>query len=238
MHHYTTTTVDSKGNVQVQHHTEKVVTYRNVRPLKYTSWEEAGNSIRIPNDTTMFHAIVVPKYKLDDDAIVCLQQMREYMLQEALTHDVHASAWTSFTVEGLERSFCGPATKDKVCVADFFQSWYGRLLWVVFALLGYQAAYESIFAASGERVMLTVVKRVSMSDKLRCKYREQDQAAAESTFRKEGGVLQIPMVLEQQQFATPQSQFLMPGYAPENQYNMKLSPELEMFAKQQNIQPN
>ncbi|KAH0786676.1 hypothetical protein GPJ56_009419 [Histomonas meleagridis] len=239
--HYTTTTVDSKGRVHVHHHTQKVVTFRNARELKYTSWEEEGNSIRITNNTTMFHAIIIPSYKLDDDTKESLGNLREYMRYEALQHDVHASVSTSFSIDGLERSFCGSATQDSVPIMNFYQSWYGRTLWVFFALLGYQSAYESFYSASGERLQLTVVKRISMTDKLRCHYKELDQTAAETTFRAADGVqtfqqpLFVPMAQPFQQIENP---YVMAGYAPENPYQEQLTPELQKFAQEQNIQTN
>ena len=192
-YHYRTRVVRTKNGTSTRR--EKVVTYRAKRALRYSTWEEKGNSIRM-KETDVIHAVCTVHYKLDDSAKSALSDLRHTMYRLALSHDVYASVGNSFFVPGLKESVVGTLNEEKDCVMSFYQTGWGRLFWIIFLVLGYQSAYESIWCQKGERMKLRLKKAISCNNQYHCTYGNEDGEAARDTFRFESGTVIIdPSIL-------------------------------------------
>ena len=179
-YHYETRTVHSGKKTSTRR--EKVVTFRSKRALPYQTWEEKGNSIRL-KETDVIHAVCVPKYKLDESAKSELSNLRHIMYRLALSHDRYASVSNTFETPGLKESVVGTLSEDKDCVLSWYQTGLGRFFWVIFTIIGYQSAYESIWNQKGERMRLRLKKAISMGGHYRCRAGQEDEFAAKDTFR-------------------------------------------------------
>lgn len=178
-YHYKTTVVrNSKGT---HNRTTKVVTFKDMKPFPYTSWEEKGTSINV-KDATIIHALCSVSFRFDDSAKEGLNEFKNYMKNLAETHDEFSNVGFSRTVPGLKESLVGTLSEQIGCISSFYQSKMGRLLWFVFCAIGYQSSFESIWCQDGERMKVKLIKAISCGDKLRCQYDDVDNEAADNTF--------------------------------------------------------
>lgn len=236
--HYTTR--DSNG--RVSHHTrtrrERVTTWHGSGTLKYSSWEEDGNSIRIGTHNVL-HAVAIATYKLDKSAKKGVESLRGHMRAQALAHDRYATVSNSFIVNGLIDSVCGTTEKEIPDIMRFYQSCIGRFLWVFFLVIGYQSAYESFWCASGERVVLKLKKKISMKEgKYRCKFNHEDGEAIETTFKMEDGskfITEMPLV--QGNFDYYFSQYPSVNAIDVSQINQPMMPQQMAAQPQITVQP-
>lgn len=105
------------------------------------------------------------------------------MLAQARTKDVEQSIYPKFTVPNLRESVCENLSEPPTCIYQFYTSCGGKLLCLIFTLIGFQCAYECIWSSQGLRMILRLKKNVSMTQDFRVKYMEEDYSAAETTFR-------------------------------------------------------
>ena len=198
-YHYETrvehvTTTDSQGNKhhETRTHREKVVTYRARRALRYQTWEEKGNSIRM-KETDVIHAVCTVHYKLDEYARQDLADLRRRMYRMALSRDYYADVGNTFETPGLYSSVVGSLQESKDCATNFYQGCWGRFFWIIFFIIGYQSAFESFWNKKGERMKLRLKKAISGQRKYRCDFGAEDGHAAQETFRFDNG----PVVIDQ-----------------------------------------
>lgn len=199
--HYITTTRDSKGRSTTEHRNREVVTYRNSQIFRYNSWQEGGNPIRVDKGTSLIHCVFTVSFKLDQEAKNALNWLRDYMRRDALNHDRKVRVWTNFEVPGMTKTLCGTTMqndKDLPCAVTFLSSCFGRFIFLLMTLIGYQSIIDAIWCAQGERLRLKLVKKISMQPKnngnfgLRAGYLENDFEAAENTFHVDN--LQAPLI--------------------------------------------
>ena len=193
----TVTDSDGSTHTEIRTYTDTVVTWRNSQRFQYRSWQEDSNSIRI-KETDVVHAVCTVRYHLDESGKELLHNFDKKMYNEALRHDIKASTSRKIQTPNIKHSITGYVCHDEPCETKFYQSCIGRFLWIFFTMIGYQLAYESRWASSGERMHLRLIKRISGTEgKYRCKYNQDDRVAAESTFRIENDVsaLNSPLIM-------------------------------------------
>ena len=188
-YHYETRTeyiqhTDSQGTwTEKKEVTEKVTTFEIARDLKYKSWEEGGNSIRM-KENDIIHAFCLVNYELDSAANRELKNLRIKLDNIASKYDTYTSVTESYVTPGLRERVCGCISDDIACSAKFWQGCGGRILWILFTIIGYQSSIESFWASTGERMRLRLKKKISCEkSKYRCGFMEEDGEAASSTFR-------------------------------------------------------
>ena len=160
----------------------KITTYRSKKYLKYYSWEEQGNSIRL-NETDLLHSLHKVHYKLDESAKESLNQIRNYLYNLGLSKDKYSKVYTVFQTPGLKEHITGTLSDEKDCILLFYQTFLSRFFWFLFTLIGYQSLYESFWAQKGEKMALSLKKVISMQNKYRCFLNNFDHDAAKNTFR-------------------------------------------------------
>lgn len=190
-YHYETETeyyTDSDGNQRTRSVTKEVTTYKNSWCLRYQSWQEEGNSIRIDKDLSMIHGRVEAYFTYDNETIDVLNRMREVAYQDARPHDTWAYAYNEFWVPEKYEIINGTTRTDGSvpCVSKWIPTIGGRILIIFLKIIGYSTLIYALWTSKGTNMKMKIIKRVSMKPKhesgLRCGYMENDQYAAERTF--------------------------------------------------------
>lgn len=197
-YHYETRTevvsdTDSDGHTSysTRTYTEEVVTFTCSRNYDYQSWQEEGNSIRI-KDTDIVHAVVPVKYEVDNSAQNDIDYLRDKVRAICRTRDFYTRVSTRFSTPGIRDSLCANVSTNPSRHQQFYQGTGGRILWFLFTIIGYQSAFESFWNMAGERMRLTLRKKISgRRGTYRCGYGEEDPQAAMTTFRVDSGPVEI-----------------------------------------------
>ncbi|EAY01955.1 hypothetical protein TVAG_430960 [Trichomonas vaginalis G3] len=193
----TVTDSDGSTHTETRTYTVTVVTWRDTQAFHYESWQEDSNSIRI-KETDVVHAVCTVKYDLDESCKRSLDAFEKTMYDIAKMHDTDVYTSRKMQTPNLKHSITGYICHEEPCETKFYQSCIGRFLWIFFTMIGYQLAYESRWASSGERMRLRLIKRMSSHGlKYRCRYGQDDVVAAESTFRIENEMtaLNSPLIM-------------------------------------------
>ena len=181
---------DRNGHTRyvTEEHQEFVVTWTQVRELNYTSWEEVGNSIRLDN-LSVLHATFTLEPQFDEPTQAELDAIESEMYIEGRTHDAVVLVSHKCTIENMQTAVSAVLGKH-----NFFTKLYGasgsKYLWALAALLGYQSLFECFWTSQGERMIIPLVKRISLTNGFRAKRGEPDYVASEQSF-KVGDVMPI-----------------------------------------------
>ena len=195
-YHYSTSTYrDSKGNKYKKTTISRKTTHKITQELKYASWQEDGNPIRI-KETNFIHATCPVHYFLDEGACDELNRIRSEVFNAIKNKDVYFSVNNTFLTPDKKDDITGYLSKKRSCVSRFYQNRWGRLAWYFFTILGYQSAFESIWCMQEERIRIRLKKKISMNPTaFRCAYGMKDFQAANTTFRTDNGKIDIQQSL-------------------------------------------
>ena len=181
--HYTET-VNGKTVHRTRTHEERVTTFRDFRNLEYVSWQEDGNSIRI-GDCAIMTCVSKATFDLDKSAREAVQKLIDRMRHIGLQHDRYVDVNTDFSAEHLETLVSGFTSVKIKKYVRFIASGAGKLLWFIFAIIGYQSTFESLWCAESDKMVLKLRKKISMKEGLRSGYRQPDTYAVSTTFKEE-----------------------------------------------------
>ena len=179
---------DADGNIDLRQETRTrhVTTWSDTRQFQYQTWQEEGNSIRLDNDISVIHALFYVRYKFEpEDAF---ESFLAGLRSEGYGHDCNVTIKHWFECPDVQEVVCGTTRQNKTCFMRFFGSCFGKFFWLLAFITGYQSFYECIFAATGERMRMKLVKRMSRGTGLRAKVGEPDHVGAETAFKVGGPV--------------------------------------------------
>ena len=176
-------TTDAQGRrvIVTEQVTEFVLTWTSVREFNFASWEEVGDSIRLDR-LSVVHAMFRLESQFDEPTQEALRAIESEMYLEARSHDVVASVSHECTVENMATVVSAVLGKQN-CFTRLYGSSGSKYLWALAALLGYQSLFECFWTAQGERMIITLVKRMSITNALRAKKGEPDYVASEQSFK-------------------------------------------------------
>lgn len=162
---------------------DRVITWRDKREFMYTTWEEEGNSVRLDDKPSVIHALFYVNYRMDSTGKMALESFMDSLYAEGLQHDRDVEVDYHLSTPDLVTVACGTFGSDRNPIVNFYGSWYGRGLWFLAWILGYQSLFECIWSSTGERMRIKLVKNMSMGPGLRAKRGHPDHIAARQAVR-------------------------------------------------------
>jgi hypothetical protein len=162
-----------------------VIVWEDHREYRYETWCEAGEAVEFPDCdvVTVYNNYAVPR---TDSAKAALAALERELYNAGLDHDTEVTVDTRGTVPDLESTFYLSLKDERVqCVECFFARWFGRIVWFLVLLLGYQCSYEcfcnlgfSVNGIVGNEIEVSCKKWISDEHDLRAQYREADPEGA------------------------------------------------------------
>jgi len=153
---YTTTTTDANGNVTTQTRTERVVTYRETQPFRYSEWDDiSGELIGVGAKYRVTKVRFSKKYVFADEHTRNCWEAAYNDIQSRNRHrDVHMDAWHGFSINGYRGRMLAMVNPDEppMCL---------KLVWYVLSslvLFGY--CFRSWFHSISTKQRFKYIKRV------------------------------------------------------------------------------
>ncbi|KAK8867184.1 hypothetical protein M9Y10_010160 [Tritrichomonas musculus] len=189
-YHYRTY-LDAQGREVREKITEKVYTYRNQFQLRYASWQEEGNPIRLTEDTSLIHGYIYCEFRFDKEVTNLINSMRQLAYDDCRAHDLLVNVDNHFEVPDMYEKICGttraPGEKTP-CVTKWIPTLGGVCLVYFLKLFGYSTLVTSCWSSIGIYMRMKLIKHISMKPKnkggLRCDYMQLDLQAIKTTFHK------------------------------------------------------
>jgi len=153
---HTTTTTDANGNTTTTTHTERVVTYRETQPFRFTTWDDiSGELIGVGAKYRVTKVRFSKKYVFADEHTRKCWEAAYADIQSRNRHrDTHMDAWHGFSINGYRGRMLAMVDPDDppVCL---------EMVWYVLSslvLLGY--CFRSWFHNISTKQRFKYIKRV------------------------------------------------------------------------------
>lgn len=194
---------DADGNLVYDNHQEVSISYENRFQLQYKSWQEDGNPINLPNNSSIIHGYVYCSFNFDDECINIINQMRQMAYNDAKTHDSYVNVYNNFFIPQMSEKICG-TTREKgnqPCITKLIPTCGGRCFIGFLKVIGYSTLVYSCWTSKGIYTKMDLVKSISMKEKgdggFRCGFKELDIEAIANSFNSNNPNVEQPAVNEE-----------------------------------------
>jgi hypothetical protein len=144
--------------------------------VAYTSWEDVGPPIALP-DVTVAHATFNVTYDRDIEMQLAIESTRARLLTEAQTYGTETHVYDVPEIPGLPDRLSGAVRDSDVKWLKIWGSPFGYLIWGLAFITGFQAVVECLISMTTGDCTVEYVKRMNRGTALRCGYGATDDSA-------------------------------------------------------------
>jgi hypothetical protein len=151
--------------------------------LTYGSWQEGGQMPEFP-DVNVAHVLSTYICNIDPSAVAEVERNRQRLHTEGKKHDTVVSVKESRIVVGFVHDLSVSLNDELVIpIREFYAKWYGKMLWGICLIIGYQASFECFCnlgydtKAGDNDVNIQCVKWVNLGPGLNVPYGRRDEQA-------------------------------------------------------------